>query len=62
MENADLTADNWKDALAPDDVKFVKMGSETFTDQRFDKLVKGDAYEYKIDGTYVWTPTRPRYA
>ena len=25
MENADLTADNWKDALAPDDVKFVKM-------------------------------------
>ena len=53
MENADLTADNWKDALAPDDVKFVKMGSETFTDQRFDKLVKGDAYEYKIDGTYV---------
>lgn len=53
MENADLTADNWKDALAPDDVKFVKMGSETFTDQRFDQLVKGDAYEYKIDGTYV---------
>ena len=36
MENADLTADNWKDALAPDDVKFVKMGSETFTDQRFE--------------------------
>ena len=53
MENADLTADNWKDALAPDDVKFVKMGSETFTNQRFDQLVKGDAYEYKIDGTYV---------
>lgn len=53
MENADLSADNWKDALEPDDVKFVKMGSETFTDQRFDKLVKGDAYEYKIDGTYV---------
>ena len=43
MENADLTADNWKDALAPDDVKFVKMGSETFTNQRFDQLVKGDA-------------------
>ena len=53
MENADLTADNWKDALAPDDVKFIKMGSETFTNQRFDQLVKGDAYEYKIDGTYV---------
>lgn len=53
MENADLSADNWKDALEPDDVKFIKMGSETFTDQRFDKLVKGDAYEYKIDGTYV---------
>lgn len=53
MENADLSADNWKDALKPDDVKFIKMGSETFTDQRFDKLVKGDAYEYKIDGTYV---------
>ena len=40
MENADLTADNWKDALAPDDVKFVKMGSETFTDQRFDKRLR----------------------
>lgn len=53
MENADLSADNLKDALKPDDVKFIKMGSETFTDQRFDKLVKGDAYEYKIDGTYV---------
>ncbi len=53
MENADLSADNWKDALKPDDVKFIKMGSETFTNQRFDKLVKGDAYEYKIDGTYV---------
>ena len=53
MENADLSADNWKDALKPDDVKFIKMGSETFTDQRFDKLVRGDAYEYKIDGTYV---------
>lgn len=53
MENADLTADSWKDALAPDNVKFIKMGSETFTDQRFDKLVKGDAYEYKINGTYV---------
>lgn len=53
MENADLSADNWKDALKPGDVKFIKMGSETFTDQRFDKLVKGDAYEYKIDGTYV---------
>ena len=35
----------WKDALAPDDVEFVKMGSETFTNQRFDQLVKGDAYE-----------------
>ncbi|MDE8685651.1 hypothetical protein P0G11_14080, partial [Adlercreutzia rubneri] len=47
------TADNWKGSLAPDDVKFGKMGSETFTNQRFDQLVKGDAYEYKIDGTYV---------
>ena len=25
MANADLTADNWKDALAPDDVKSVKI-------------------------------------
>lgn len=45
MVNADLSADNWKDALKPDDVKFIKMGSETFTDQRFDKLVKGDAQD-----------------
>lgn len=53
MANADLSADNWSEALAPDDVEFIKMGSETFTNQRFDQLVKGDAYEYKIDGTYV---------
>lgn len=29
------------------------MGSQTFTGQPFDSLVEGDAYEYKLDGTYV---------
>lgn len=53
MTGADLTADNWKDALAPKDVKFTKLGSEVFTNQRFDALIKGDAYEYKLDGMYV---------
>ena len=52
MVGADLTADNWTDALAPQDVEFIKLGSETFTDQRINKLVKGDAYEYKLDGMY----------
>lgn len=53
MTGADLSADNWHDALAPDDVKFTKIASETFDDQRFDALIKGDAYEYMIDGLYV---------
>ena len=53
MTGADLTADNWGDALATDNVRFTKMGSQTFTDQPFDSLVDGDAYEYKLDGTYV---------
>ncbi len=53
MEGADLTADTWAGALAPEGVEFIKLGSETFTDVRYDKLVEGDAYEYEIDGTYV---------
>lgn len=53
MTGADLTADNWGDALAPDDVHFTKMGSQTFDHQPFDALVEGDAYEYKLNGTYV---------
>lgn len=53
MTGADLTADAWSEALAPDDVEFIKMGSETFENQRFDKLVEGDAYEYKLDDMYV---------
>lgn len=53
MTGADLTANNWTDALAPEGVKFTKMGSEKFTNQRFDLLVKGDAYEYKLDNLYV---------
>ena len=53
MTGADLEANNWHDALAPDDVHFYKMGSETFDNQRFDKLIEGDAYEYKLDDMYV---------
>lgn len=53
MTGADLTANTWSDALAPDTVEFIKLGSETFDDQPYDKLVEGDAYAYRIDGTYV---------
>lgn len=53
MVGADLTADNWTDALAPEGVEFIKLGSETFENQRYDSLVKGDAYEYQLDGMYV---------
>lgn len=53
MEGADLTADNWSDALKPEGVTFTKVASEKFDNQLFDKLVKGDAYQYQLDGTYV---------
>lgn len=53
MDGADLTADNWADALKPEDVTFTKIASETFEDQLYDKLVEGDAYEYQVDGLYV---------
>lgn len=53
MTGANLDADTWSEALAPDDVKFYKMGSETFENHRFDELVEGDAYEYKLDDMYV---------
>jgi len=53
MTGADLSADNWSDALDADDVDFIKMGSQTFDHQRFDSLVEGDAYEYKLNGLYV---------
>lgn len=53
MTGADLSADTWTEALAPEDVDFIKMGSQTFEDQRFDALIEGDAYEYKLDGMYV---------
>lgn len=53
MEGADLTADNWTEALSPDDVEFIKFGSETFDNQPFGALVEADAYEYRIDGTYA---------
>ncbi len=53
MEGADLTADNWGDALAPEDVKFTKFATETVENQPFGALVEGDAYEYQIDGAYA---------
>lgn len=53
MVGADLGADTWAEALAPEDVEFYKMGSQTFDNQRFDALIKGDAYEYKLDDMYV---------
>lgn len=53
MEGADLSADSWGDALAPEGVHFTKFASETFDNQPFGELVEGDAYEYKINGTYA---------
>lgn len=53
MEGADLSADNWGDALSPEGVHFTKFASETFDNQPFGELVEGDAYEYKINGTYA---------
>lgn len=53
MTGADLTADNWTDALKPSTVEFHKMGTETFFDQPYGKLVEGDEYEYPLEGTYV---------
>lgn len=53
LTGADFTADSWEGALEPDDVKFSKMGSETFTNQRFDALINGDAFEYKLNELYV---------
>lgn len=53
MEGADLTADNWDDALGTGDIEFLKLGSQSFDHQRFDSLVKGDAYEYHVDGMYM---------
>ena len=53
MTGADLTADTWSEALAPEAVAFYKLGSEVVEDQPYGKLVEGDAYEYKLDDTYV---------
>ena len=53
MTGADLTADNWGDALDTDKVTFSKIGSEQFDDAQLNSLVQGDAYEYQVDGLYV---------
>lgn len=53
MEGADLSADTWGEALAPEGVEFVKFGSEVFDNQPYGELVEGEAYEYKIDGAYA---------
>ena len=53
MTGADLTANNWSDALRTGTVEFTKIASEKFENQRFNELVQGDAFEYKVDGLYV---------
>lgn len=53
MTGANLAADNWTDALNTGHVKFTKLGSETFKDQPIDEIIKGEAYEYKLDDMYV---------
>ncbi len=53
MEGADLSADTWKDALAPDDVHFIKMGSEEVTQLPAGMVVNGDAFEAPIEDIYL---------
>lgn len=53
LTGADLNADSWSEALAPEEVEFHKLGSEVIENQPYGELVEGDAYEYKLDGTYV---------
>lgn len=53
IEGADLSADSWEGALGTGEIEFLKMGSQNFEHQRFDSLVKGDAYEYHVDGMYM---------
>lgn len=52
MANADLSADTWGEVLEGHPL-FYKMGSQTFSNQPFDMLVEGDAYEYSLNGLYV---------
>lgn len=53
MTGADLTADTWAGALAPEDVTFTKMGSQTFTGRPALQAINGDAFEYKLNDLYV---------
>lgn len=53
LTGANLSADTWDDALATDDVRFTKMGSQRFENQEFNSLIKGDAYEYPLRELYV---------
>lgn len=53
LTGADLSADTWNEALATDDVRFTKMGSQHFENQEFNSLVEGDAYEYPLRELYV---------
>lgn len=52
LTGADLSADNWIDALTPEEVEFTKVHTDTFTNQR-DTIIEGDAYEYQVDGLFV---------
>lgn len=52
MEGADLTTGSWAGTLESNP-RFIKMGEQTFMDQRFDDLVEGDDYEYDIGGLYA---------
>lgn len=52
MVGADLTADNWSDALKTDP-QFYLLGQTEHSHQLFDKLVLGNEYAYDLDGTYI---------
>lgn len=52
MVGADLTADNWSDALETDP-QFYLLGQTEHPNQLFDKLVLGNEYAYDLEGTYI---------
>lgn len=55
MENADLTADNWKDALAPDDVKdevvkdFIESGDAQDKTEITEEMIENPVSESDAD-------------
>lgn len=52
MTGADLTADNWNDALATNP-EFHFLGQNTYTGQLYGKLVNGDKHAVDLEDAYI---------